>query len=77
MGDWAELKALQTDLTRRFPHSAVRHNWFALSACYADDIETSRQELSIIGDNWLQDVWTSRPHFDKCKKRAFNEPLSD
>jgi tetratricopeptide (TPR) repeat protein len=74
---WAELKALQTDLTKRFPHSAERHNWFALSACYADDLETAQQELSIIGDNWQKDVWATRGHFDKCKRRAFNEPLLD
>jgi tetratricopeptide (TPR) repeat protein len=74
---WTELKALQTDLIRRFPHSQERHNWFALSACYADDLETARQELSIIGDNWLKDVWSSRAHFEKCKNRAFKEAQSD
>ncbi len=71
---WNELKTLQTELIRRFPHSLKRHNWFAKSACLAGDFETARREFEEIGDNWLKNVWSTKKDFEYYKTLAFNEP---
>lgn len=70
---WNEMKEVQDELIRRFPHSNERHNWFAKSACLARDFETARREFKVIGENWLQGTWSTFEYFEFYKNLAFNE----
>jgi hypothetical protein len=69
---WAEMKSVQTDLIQRFPNSMERHNWFALSACFAEDYKTARREFKAIGDNWIENIWANRESFENYKNIAFS-----
>lgn len=68
---WSEMKAVQTELLRRFPNSSERHNWFAKSACLAEDFAVARREFKAIGENWLESAWSNREEFLYYKKLAF------
>jgi hypothetical protein len=70
---WTELKAVYTELVRRYPDSINRHNWFAKTACFAEDFETARAEFEIIGDRWEQSVWNTRESFDFHKNAAIQK----
>lgn len=70
---WTELKAVYTELVKRYPDSMNRHNWFAKTACLAEDFETARAEFKIIGDRWEQSVWNTHESFDFHKNAAFQK----
>ena len=69
---WAEMKSVQNELIRRFPNSMERHNWFALSACFAEDYKTARREFKAIANNWSEDIWANRESFENYKNIAFS-----
>lgn len=67
---WKEMKDTQEELLNRFPNSAERHNWFARSACLAEDFVTAKKELDIIGTNWISSIWANEEEFKGCKKKC-------
>ncbi len=60
---WTEVKAVYDELSKRFPESQERHNWFARTACLAEDYTTAQGEFDLIGENWHKDVWNSKENF--------------
>lgn len=70
---WPKMKAGFEDLLSRYPHADHR-NMFAYFACMADDRQTLRQQLDLIGDSFERIFWGPRPErrFDECKALAQN-----
>jgi tetratricopeptide (TPR) repeat protein len=67
---WSELKAVYTELVKRYPESMKRHNWFAKTAYLAEDFETANAEFEIIGKHWEKSVWKTHESYDFHKKSA-------
>jgi len=74
---WTEIKKVYSELIRRYPQSRDYRNRFAGTACLAEDVQTLREQLGFIEDDWEVQVWKRRNNFERCKNLAFpgKDPL--
>jgi tetratricopeptide (TPR) repeat protein len=73
---WEELKAVYSELIRRFPESIIFHNRYARTAYLAGDQEIAKREFEVIGDNWDREVWGTQEDFDKVRKSLKSKIMS-
>ncbi len=67
---WYEVKNVYFTLIKRYPDSREVHNRLAVAAYLAGDYEITRNELRVIKDDWLEDVWGNKKFFEKIKKEV-------
>jgi hypothetical protein len=60
-------------LSKRFPNSNRIPNWFAKTAYLAGDYDTAREELRMIGNDWLEEAWDNKKSFDEVKKELLGK----
>jgi tetratricopeptide (TPR) repeat protein len=70
---WKEMKEVYLTLSKRFPNSNRIPNWFAKTAYLAGDYDTAREELRMIGNDWLEEAWDNKKSFDEVKKELLGK----
>ncbi len=74
--DWSRIQRGYQALTTKYGADRRTKNELAFIAYKYRDVNVSRQQFALIGDDWARGVWRDRKFFDRARDWAAQNPTS-